>query len=152
MSRTHPRFDILIVEDEAILAMDLETIIEEAGHRVVGEATSLYDVEALDDRLRPNMAFVDMQLAYGTSGIDVARHIHRRWQNTCIVFVTANPKQIPEDFCGAHGVIPKPFSRPGFLSALNYIVDGVCDPPPILDRPVSFIASPLIMSIWGPAL
>jgi len=152
MSRSHPSLDILIVEDEAILVMDLEMIIEEAGHRVIADAASLFDVEALDGKLCPDIALVDMQLAQGTSGMDVARLIRQRWQDTCVVFVTANPKQIPDDYCGAHGVIPKPFSRRGLLSALNYIVDGFCDPPPVLSRPISFIASPWIASDWASAI
>jgi len=148
MPGCQPPLDILIVEDEAILVMDLELMIEEAGHRVVAEAASLQEVEDLDVSLQPHIAFVDMQLAHGTTGIDVARLIRRRWPETCIVFVTANPKQIPDDYCGAHGVIPKPFSHRGMLSALNYIVQGFCDPPPLLPQPVSFIASPRIAEIW----
>jgi CheY-like chemotaxis protein len=151
MSHHQPPLDILIVEDEAIIAMDLEMMIEEAGHRVIADAASLHDVKALNRDLRPHIALVDMQLAQGTNGLDVAQLIRERWTETCVVFVTANPKQIPDHYCGAHGVIPKPFSRLGLLSALNYIVEGFCDPPPVLVRPGSFIASPLIASTWLPA-
>jgi CheY-like chemotaxis protein len=90
-----------------------------------------------------------MQLAHGTTGVEVAALIRRRWADTCIIFVTANPKQIPDDYCGAHGVIPKPFSHRGMMSALKYIVQGFCDPPPVLPQPVSFIASPSTAEIWS---
>jgi CheY-like chemotaxis protein len=149
MLSLHPPLDILIVEDEAILVMDLEMLIVEAGHRVVADAASLQDVVALDQNVRPDLAFVDMQLADGSNGIDVARLIRRRWRDTCIVFVTANPTQIPPDFCGAHGVIPKPFSRRGMIAALNYIVEGHRAPPPVVPCPVSFIASPTISASWS---
>jgi DNA-binding LytR/AlgR family response regulator len=124
-------------------------MIEEAGHHVVADAACLQDVVALDVALRPHIAFVDMQLSGGTTGIEVARLIRSRWKDTCIVFVTANPKQIPDDYCGAYGVIPKPFSRRGMVAALNYLVQGYCDPPPVLARPISFIASPAVASMWA---
>jgi CheY-like chemotaxis protein len=131
MNRRHAPLSVLIVEDEALLAMDIEAMIEDAGHRVAGEASSLSEVEKLSDALTPDLAFVDIQLAQGSSGLDVCRTIQSRWPSTFIVFVTANPKKIPDDFIGAHGVIPKPFTRNGLMSAMRYIEEGVCDPPPV---------------------
>lgn len=139
---------VLIVEDEALLAMDIESMIQDAGHLVIAESSSLGDVEALDIALRPDLAFVDVQLAKGSSGLDVCKLIHERWADTAIVFVTANPLKIPPDYCGHHGVIPKPFSRNGLMSAMRYIEEGVCDPPPVSPRPTSFIASPATDALW----
>jgi CheY-like chemotaxis protein len=149
MQRRQPPLSVLVVEDEALLAMDIEAMVEDAGHNVAGEAASLFEVQGLADTLRPDLAFVDIQLARGTSGLDVCREIQRRWPETFIVFVTANPKKIPDDFVGAHGVIPKPFSRNGLMSAMRYIEEGVCDPPPVSPQPVSFIASPAFAASWA---
>lgn len=149
MSQLIPSLDILIVEDEAILVMDMEMIIEDAGHRVVADAACFDDVTDLPQHLRPQIAFVDVQLARGSNGFDVARLIRDRWPGTLIVFVTANPKQIPDDYCGAHGVIPKPFSRLGMSAALRYIVEAVLDPPPTPPCPVSFIVAPHIAVSWN---
>ncbi|RVT90457.1 response regulator [Sphingomonas crocodyli] len=148
MKRPLAPLHVLIVEDEALLAMDIEAMIEDSGHRVVAEAASLFDVEELPRDLAPDLAFVDIQLAHGTNGLDVCRHIQASWPGTFIVFVTANPKKIPEDYCGAHGVIPKPFSRNGLMSAMRYIEEGVCDPPPVSPQPASFIASPAFAATW----
>jgi AmiR/NasT family two-component response regulator len=148
-TRTGKTLRVLIVEDEPLLAMDVEMMVEEAGHVVVGEAASLYEVESLADDAAPDLALVDMQLARGTNGLDVSSHIQRRWSSAIIVFVTANPKKIPEDFSGAHGVIAKPFSRSGFLSALNYLGEGIADPPPVSIQPTSFIAAPSVREIWS---
>lgn len=149
MRRPKPPLRILIVEDEALLAMDMEAMVEDSGHNVVAEAASLYDVEALDEGARPDLAFVDIQLARGTNGLDVCRLIRARWSNAFIVFVTANPAKIPEDYCGAHGVIAKPFSRNGLMSAMRYIAEGVCDPPPTSPQPTSFLASPSFAASWA---
>lgn len=141
MSRPCAPLKVLVVEDEALLAMDIEAMIEDSGHEVVAEAASLYDVEALPESLVPDLAFVDIQLARDTNGFDVCRLIQQRWAPTVIVFVTANPGKVPDDCCGAHGIIPKPFSRNGLMSAMRYLEEGVCDPPPVSPRPASFVAS-----------
>lgn len=146
MSKPQAPFRVLIVEDEALLAMDIEAMVEDGGHRVVGEVASLDEVEQLDLALAPDLAFVDIQLARGSSGIDVCALIRGRWAEAVIIFVTANPKKIPDDFAGAQGVIPKPFTRNGLMSALHYIEEGVCDPPPTSPKPGSFIASPSFAS------
>lgn len=149
MTRPTPPLGVLIVEDEALLAMDLEAMVEDTGHTVIGEAASLPDVADLTDTLHPAIAFVDIQLAKGTSGLDVARLIGERWPGTIIVFVTANPLKIPSDFGGAHGVIAKPFSRSGLMSAMHYIAESVIDPPPRTAQPASFIPSSTFASTWA---
>lgn len=140
---------VLIVEDEALLAMDIESMVEDAGHRVIGEATSLFDVEALPADLAPDIAFVDVQLARDTTGLEVAAFVHRTWPDTVVIFVTANPKKLPYDLAGAAGVIAKPFSRNGLMSAMRYIEEGVCDPPPSVARPASFAPSPAYALRWN---
>jgi CheY-like chemotaxis protein len=137
----------LIVEDEALLAMDIEAMVEDLGHRVVAEAAELTEVEALEHISAPDVALVDVQLARGSSGLDVSALIQKRWPSTLIVFVTANPKKLPEDFAGAYGVIAKPFSRTGLMSALRYIQHAQAGyrlpyPPPISFTPsVSALAN-----------
>ena len=149
MTQPTPPLGVLIVEDEALLAMDLEAMVEDTGHSVIAEASSLPEVAGLCDTLDPAIAFVDIQLAKGTSGLDVARLISQRWPATIIVFVTANVLKIPPDFAGAHGVIAKPFSRTGLISAMHYIAESVIDPPPVSAQPASFIASGSFGSAWA---
>lgn len=140
MTRSKP-LRILIVEDEALLAMDVESMVEDSGHCVVGEAASLYDVEALDRDIAPDIAFVDMHLAKGTNGLDVCALIRKRWADAIIIFVTANPSKVPPDFAGAHGIIAKPFSRNTFMSAIQYLGEMLVSPPPSIGKPGDLVAS-----------
>lgn len=149
MNRPKPPLSILVVEDELIISMDIEMMIEDAGHRVMATAASLKAVAALPVETKPDVALVDMQLAQGSTGLEVNDEIQKRWPGTIVVFVTANPKKIPEDFAGAHGVIAKPFSSAGFIAALRYLEEGVCDPPPVSPEPGSFVASPAFGAHWG---
>ena len=132
---------VLIVEDEALLAMDVESMVEDSGNVVVGEAASLYDVEALDAAIDPDLAFVDMHLAKGTNGLDVCALIQKRWPGAIIIFVTANPAKVPPDFAGGHGIIAKPFSRSTFMSAIQYLGEGLISPPPSIAKPGDLVAS-----------
>lgn len=139
---------VLIVEDEMLLAMDLEQVVTDCGHIVVGEAVCLHSAGALADGTDPDLAFVDLRLAKGTSGLDVSAMIQRRWASALVVFVTANPKAIPPDFAGAHGVIAKPFSNAGIIAALRYLAEGVSAAPPSTSPPHSFIAAPSLTARW----
>jgi CheY-like chemotaxis protein len=149
MRRPVAPLGILVVEDEALLAMDMEAMVDDSGHRLLAGAASLDDVEALADALAPDLAFVDLHLAHGTSGLDACRRIRERWKNVIVVFVTANPRKLPADCGGGHGVIPKPFSRAGLMAAMRYIEQGVCNPPPAAEPPASFIASPRFAATWA---
>ncbi|TIX90601.1 response regulator [Rhizobium sp. P44RR-XXIV] len=148
MKRPKPPLNILIVEDEPLLVMDVTTMIEDAGHIVIGFAASLYELEKMQPIRPPHIAFVDMQLANNSTGLDVCAYIKSRWADTIIVFVTANPKKIPDDFAGAHGVISKPFSRHGFMNALIYLQESVCTPPPVKAIPGSLVASSNLSATW----
>jgi CheY-like chemotaxis protein len=137
---------VIVVEDETLLAMDISAAVEDCGHQVIAEAVSLREVQAVSPSTRLDVAFVDMQLAEGSNGLDVCAHILTHWPAAIVVFVTANPKKIPDDFAGAHGVLPKPFSRNGLREAIRYIEEGICEPPPVQQRS-HFHASPAFAAL-----
>jgi DNA-binding NarL/FixJ family response regulator len=80
---------VLIVEDDVLIAMDLEFLVESFGHRVCAVAASSEEAIAQADRHRPDVTLMDIRLADGSSGIDAAREIHRRYGVRCI-FLSAN--------------------------------------------------------------
>ena len=125
----------MLVEDESLILMQLEDLVEEAGHLVVG--TAMRRAEAIDTAFRvlPDLAFVDVSLCDGESGIDVA-HALRAIDDLMVVFITANPLRLGTDFAGAAGVIVKPFSRAVLARGLSYLEKCVRHPPPA-DMPPS---------------
>jgi CheY-like chemotaxis protein len=114
---------ILIVEDEILIALELESLLQDLGHDVVGIAASSEDALALGCDLKPDLAFVDIHLADGPTGVDVSRRLASELQVT-VLFMTANAKRIPEDFAGARGVIAKPYTDRGVREALAYVTAG----------------------------
>jgi two-component SAPR family response regulator len=142
---------VLIVEDEALLAMELESLVEEAGHSVVGWATSSAEAKTMVDAVEADIAFVDIHLSDGPSGVDVAEYISDK-KSSMVVFMTANPKRIPDHFAGAIGVIAKPYTMNGLTSALRYLQEGVRRPPPVTTRPAGFTLSPAFEAVWAPSV
>ena len=69
---------ILIVEDDAILAWDLETILAQEGHHIVGRAGTFENALALAEIERPDLVIMDLKLAQGTSGLATASEIYHR--------------------------------------------------------------------------
>jgi AmiR/NasT family two-component response regulator len=110
---------VLIVEDEVLLAMELESELEDAGHLVIGHAMSRGDVMSILARSQPDFAFVDIHLQDGPSGIEIGSHLATI--GVPYVFMTGNVKRIPDDFAGAWGAIEKPYSAAGFRNALDYL-------------------------------
>lgn len=139
---------VLIVEDEALLAMELEDIVNDAGHHVVGCAASLGDARRLADSQPADLALVDINLSDGATGIEVADYIGRHC-GSMVVFLTANPKRIPRDFAGAVGVIAKPYTVKGLTAALRYMEECVRRPPPASALPIGFTLSPRYLAAWG---
>ena len=72
---------ILIVEDEVILAVELECVLEEMGHRVVGHAVGSRDAVELVARETPDLALIDLQLLDGPTGADTARIMARDFRS-----------------------------------------------------------------------
>jgi len=112
--------NVLIVEDEVLLATELGFLVEEAGCRPVGHAMSSDEAMELAAEMRPDLALVDVHLSDGPTGVDVARRIAADCGGVAL-FMTANVKRLPDDFAGACGVIGKPYSSNGVKRALNYL-------------------------------
>lgn len=140
---------VLIVEDEALLAMELEASIEDAGHEVVGWATNATEARALADAVTADVAFIDVHLTDGPTGVSVAEYLRER-HAALVIFLTANPKRLPPNFAGAAGVIAKPYTTSGLNAALRYLEEGVRRPPPVSGQPVGFTLAPDFQIAWAP--
>lgn len=145
---SRPPLRVLIVEDEALLAMQLEAFLVDAGHEVVGWATSSMEALEMHQRTRPDLVFVDLHLADGNTGIDVAREILAS-DHAAVVFITANVNMLPDDFGGAIGVIGKPYSLQGIEAALKYLHEGIKTPPPQSVLPRSLTLAPNYRERWS---
>jgi DNA-binding NarL/FixJ family response regulator len=76
---------ILIVEDEYLVAMDIETALSEAGFVVVGTAARASEAVRLAKETRPHLVVMDVRLAGSRDGIDAAIEIYNATGIRCII-------------------------------------------------------------------
>lgn len=87
------RTTVLIIEDEPIIAMDLESIVTDLGHDVVGVAVTRHEAVAMARAHRPGLVLADIQLADDSSGIDAVDDILRDIA-VPVIFITAFPERL----------------------------------------------------------
>jgi CheY-like chemotaxis protein len=85
--------DVLIIEDEAIISADIESLVKELGHRVTATATTHDEAVDAVARHRPGLVLADIQLADGSSGIDAVKDILKRF-DVPVIFITAFPERL----------------------------------------------------------
>ncbi|WP_309663730.1 response regulator [Tabrizicola sp.] len=111
---------VLVIEDEAIIALDIVDIVRGIGHRVTGTART--HVEAVDLALhdRPDLILADIQLADKSSGIEAVNEILVQFPDIPVIFITAFPERLltgerPEPAF----LITKPFTEDQVRSAVG---------------------------------
>ncbi|MAC12806.1 response regulator [Novosphingopyxis iocasae] len=114
--QTHAR--VLIIEDEPIIAMDIETIVTESGHDVAAIAVTRDEAVAAAKEHNPTLVLADIQLADNSSGIDAVKDILSD-HKVPVIFITAFPERLltgekPEPAF----LITKPFQRDTVKTAI----------------------------------
>lgn len=85
--------DVLIIEDEPLIAMDLESLVQDLGHRVMGLARTRKEAVAAVKSARPGLVLADIQLADGSSGLDAINEILLGF-DVPVIFITAFPERL----------------------------------------------------------
>ncbi len=85
--------DVLIIEDEPMIAMDLESIVEGLGHRVAGVARTHSEALRAVEKHKPGLVLADIQLADGSSGLDAVNEMLASFQ-VPVIFITAYPDRL----------------------------------------------------------
>ncbi len=85
---------VLVIEDEAIIAMDIAAIVETMGHSVTGIARTRSEAVDLAARDRPDLILADIQLADNSSGIDAVNDILAQFDDLPAIFITAFPERL----------------------------------------------------------
>ena len=119
---------VLIIEDEPLIAMDIQAMVEDLGHTVTGIARTHDEAVRMVGEERPGIVLADIQLADGSSGLDAVNEILQQL-SVPVIFITAFPERLltgerPEPAF----LVTKPF-EPSAVSALIsqalFFQDGV---------------------------
>jgi len=111
---------VLIVEDDYLVALDLETTVREMGLDVVGVATDRRQAFSL--AAQADIAFVDVNLADGATGPEIGQRLVDEFGVT-VVFMTSNPAAVVGRVPGALGVVSKPATPSIVQNSLRHALD-----------------------------
>jgi CheY-like chemotaxis protein len=113
------RTDVLIIEDEPIIAMDIETIVRDLGHDVTAIAVTRDEAVREAKAQRPGLVLADIQLADNSSGIDAVKDILADFE-VPVIFITAFPERLlTGDRPEPAFLITKPFQRATVKAAIS---------------------------------
>ena len=83
------RIKVLIVEDEAIIAMNISDILDDLGYETLEVASSYDEAVKLLKKEKPDIAILDVQLKGSKDGIELAEYIRDQY-NIPFIFLTSN--------------------------------------------------------------
>ena len=121
-----PPLSVMVVEDELLIAMDLEMQVEAAGHRVVGTATEADEAVRKAEAARPDVVLMDLRLAGGSSGVEAARRMFEGWRIHC-VFLSGNLDPATRAALvdlEPYAMLSKPVLGTQLTEALRMAIDG----------------------------
>ncbi|GAB3573061.1 sigma 54-interacting transcriptional regulator [Hymenobacter daeguensis] len=111
---------VLIVEDEYVIANNLQLILEQAGYGVIGIADSIAEAHALMAETRPDMVLLDIYLKRKERGLDLAKHLFDEHIPFIYISANDNPSVLEEvKATFPSGYIVKPFRDQDVLMALE---------------------------------
>lgn len=109
MSRSESAYNILVVEDEWLIALDIQMMIEDQGHRVIGPASNVATAFGLIEDHKVDAAFLDINLGSETS-YPIAEKLDAL--EVPVTFVSAYAKKdIPQQF-HHFDLLAKPITLP----------------------------------------
>lgn len=114
------RGSVLVIEDEAIIAMDISAIVEGMGHGVTGNARTHIEAVELAAADRPDLILADIQLADNSSGVDAVNEILAQFGDIPVIFITAFPERLlTGDRPEPAFLINKPYTEEQVRSAVS---------------------------------
>lgn len=111
---------VMVIEDEAIIAMDIKSIVTSMGHRVTGIGRTHNDAVRIGLAENPDLILADIHLADDSSGIEAVNELLETVGPVPVVFITAYPEKLltgnrPEPAF----VIAKPYTEDQVRSAVS---------------------------------
>jgi two-component system, response regulator PdtaR len=110
---------ILIIEDEALVAMELRFVLEDLGYDVAGVAAEARTARNLVRETEVDLALVDIHLSDGPTGVELGRELGQDMGVT-VLYMTANPGMVREGVAGTIGVLSKPTDERAVQKAVDY--------------------------------
>jgi DNA-directed RNA polymerase specialized sigma24 family protein/CheY-like chemotaxis protein len=113
------RTNVLIIEDEPLIALDLHYIVEQLGHKVETIARTQVEAVRVAGKSKPGLILADIQLADGSSGLAAVNEILEKLEAP-VIFITAFPERLLTGHAPEPAfLITKPFSTEAVKAAIS---------------------------------
>jgi two-component system, response regulator PdtaR len=124
---------LMIVEDEALVAMELKDVLEEAGYHVLDLTKRVAEAVEVAKTCRPDLALVNIRLAGRDNGVDLAEHL--KALGIPVVFISGQRSRADSAETVAIASMPKPYDAADMVIAAAYLLASL-DGDNSLPRPV----------------
>jgi DNA-binding NarL/FixJ family response regulator len=114
-------FKILIVEDEPIIATDIQSLLVSEGYQVIGIAHRGEDALDMLSTRKPDFAMLDINLDGQMTGIDVAEHIHDNYKIPYLFLTSFDDEKTLSEAqqYAPYGFLVKPFQDRTLLASIK---------------------------------
>jgi DNA-binding response OmpR family regulator len=123
---------VLIAEDDVLIARMTEEVLVESGFAVCGIARTVSEAVALGRLHRPDLALLDMGLADGGLGTEVAAEL-AAFGRIGVLYATGNTVSVMESAGEGDACIVKPYGQDDLVRALKIVAEivatGTASPP-----------------------
>jgi CheY-like chemotaxis protein len=123
---------VLIAEDDLMIADMIEDVLVEGGYEVCGIARTVADAVALGKRHKPDLAVIDMRLADGELGTEIAAQLGALGR-LGVLYATGNMSLVMLTAADGDACLSKPYSSADLLRSLEIVVgivaSGTASPP-----------------------
>lgn len=117
---------VLVVEDEALIRLNLVDVLEAGGFTVLEQSSGSKGIAVIDEREHLCGLITDINLGSGADGWEVARHARNRFPDIAVVYITGDSaaqwsaQGVPHSL-----VLQKPFADAQVISAITGLLNGL---------------------------
>jgi len=111
---------VLVVEDDAMIRMDVVSMIEDAGFEVIEAINADEAISILETRLDIVTVFTDIEMPGSMNGLKLAFAVRDRWPPVRIIIASGRIRPQPHEMPTEVQFLRKPYSQAAVLDAVRF--------------------------------
>ena len=124
MSKGHPGAAVLVVEDEALIRLDMVDCLEEAGFSVEEAGSADEAILILEGRTDIRLILTDIDMPGSMDGLKLAAYVRDRWPPIKIIVTSGHVSVSPDQIPVGGRFFSKPYDRPEIAATIRDMIDA----------------------------
>jgi CheY-like chemotaxis protein len=124
MSKRQAGPAVLVVEDEALIRLDIVDCLEEAGYAVEEAANAAQAILILESRTNIRLVFTDVDMPGSMDGLKLAAYVRDRWPPIKIIVTSGHVSVKPDQIPTGGRFFSKPYDRPEIAEAIRDMIQA----------------------------